>query len=386
MSSLSINKLKDLCENYKNDIVDGPFGSNLKRKDFTKSGIPVLKIQNIKENYILYKNFDYVTEEKYNVLKRHSFISGDIVMTKLGNPLGVSAIVKNVDKGLIVADLVRIRAKKVDTKYLCYYLNSPDNSYFINSQQKGTTRPRIRLDVIRELPVPTPSLSEQKRIVSILDKAFEKIEKAKKNAEKNVENSKKLFESYLKLTFNKLKDKCENKFINEIAQNLDSRRVPVTKKDRINGEYPYFGASGIVDYVNKYIFDEELLLVSEDGANLLARTYPIAFSISGKTWVNNHAHVLKFQNTETQKFVEFFLNSMDLKAYISGMAQPKLNQKSLNSIKIPFPPLSTQKEIVDMLYKFAQQTKEIRKSYQQKFFLLEELKKSILHKAFAGEL
>ena len=115
------------------------------------------------------------------------------------------------------------------------------------------------------------------------------------------------------------------------------------------GEHPYYGASGIVDYVSSYIFDGEFLLVSEDGANLLARSTPIAFSISGKNWVNNHAHVLKFDNYDTRRFVEFYLNSIELSQYISGGAQPKLNQQNLNRIPIPLPSLDRQKYIVSIL-------------------------------------
>jgi type I restriction enzyme, S subunit len=134
-----------------------------------------------------------------------------------------------------------------------------------------------------------------------------------------------------------------------IADNLDSKRVPITKAKRIAGNVPYYGASGIVDQVRDYLFDEELLLISEDGANLLARTYPIAFSVAGKTWVNNHAHVLKFSSIVTQRFVELFLNSISLEPYVSGMAQPKLNQKRLSGIPIPLPPLEEQQRIVAVL-------------------------------------
>ncbi len=148
-----------------------------------------------------------------------------------------------------------------------------------------------------------------------------------------------------------MKQGWEIKTLNQISDNLDSKRVPITKKIRSNGSIPYYGASGIVDYVEEFIFNEDLLLVSEDGANLLARTYPIAFSISGKTWVNNHAHVLKFKNSETQKLVELFLNSIKLDDYVSGMAQPKLNQAMLNKIKIPIPPLPEQQRIVSILDK-----------------------------------
>lgn len=134
--------------------------------------------------------------------------------------------------------------------------------------------------------------------------------------------------------------------LGSIYINLDGKRKPVTKSDRNAGIYPYYGASGIVDYVEDFIFDEDLLLVSEDGANLLARSTPIAFSVSGKIWVNNHAHVLKFENKATQKYVEYFLNSIDISKYVTGAAQPKLNQQSLNSIEIPLPPLEIQQQIV----------------------------------------
>ncbi|RHP63087.1 restriction endonuclease subunit S [Faecalibacterium sp. OF03-6AC] len=140
--------------------------------------------------------------------------------------------------------------------------------------------------------------------------------------------------------------------LEDIAENCDSMRKPVTSGKREAGEYPYYGASGIVDYVKDYIFDGDYLLVSEDGANLLARSTPIAFSISGKNWVNNHAHVLKFDCYETRRFIEFYLNSIDLSSYISGGAQPKLNQKNLNRIEIPLPSQERQKYIVEILDRF----------------------------------
>ena len=110
-----------------------------------------------------------------------------------------------------------------------------------------------------------------------------------------------------------------------------------SKEHRKSGQFPYYGASGIVDYVNDYIFDEDILLISEDGANLLARSTPIAFSVSGQSWVNNHAHVLRFKTLDAQKYVEYYLNSVSIQEYVTGSAQPKLNQKALSGIQIPLP-------------------------------------------------
>ena len=129
-------------------------------------------------------------------------------------------------------------------------------------------------------------------------------------------------------------------------------RKPVTKNLRSAGQYPYYGASGIVDYVDQYLFDGDFLLISEDGANLVARKTPIAFGISGKNWVNNHAHILKFDDVLLQRYVEIYLNSIDLTPYISGGAQPKLNQDNLNKIPIPIPTYHQLKNIVSILDRF----------------------------------
>jgi type I restriction enzyme, S subunit len=147
--------------------------------------------------------------------------------------------------------------------------------------------------------------------------------------------------------------------LENLAENLDSMRKPVTGGQREFGKVPYYGASGIVDYVKDYTFDGDFLLVSEDGANLLARNTPIAFSIKGKSWVNNHAHVLKFNNDVDRKFVEYYLNMIDLTPFISGAAQPKLNKKNLNSIKIPNPLSEIKKEIVRILDTFTNLTSEL---------------------------
>jgi type I restriction enzyme S subunit len=137
--------------------------------------------------------------------------------------------------------------------------------------------------------------------------------------------------------------------LSDVAENLDNKRVPITENERIKGDVPYYGASGIVDYVKGFLFNEDLLCVSEDGANLVARTYPIAFSITRKTWVNNHAHVLRFKDSATQKMVEDYLNSTDLRDFITGVAQPKLNRAMLDAIPVPLPAPDERVKIAECL-------------------------------------
>ena len=270
--------------------------------------------------------------------------------------------------------------------FLYYLLCSPNIFEQFNNLAAGSTVRNLNIKLVSSVQIPLPSREEQKQIVEILDTAFEALEKAKKNIETNLKNTKELFDSKLNEIFSQKGEGWEEKKLNQISLNLDNKRIPITKNKRIEGEIPYYGASGIVDYVEDYIFDEDLLLVSEDGANLLARTYPIAFSVSGKCWVNNHAHILKFENKVNQKFVEYYLNSIKLDDYISGMAQPKLNQTKLNLIPIPYPTINIQTVLIKNIDKLKEKTKQLEQKYQEKLDNIEELKKSLLQKAFSGEL
>lgn len=212
----------------------------------------------------------------------------------------------------------------------------------------------------KRIPIPCPenpekSLQIQAEIVRILDTFTELTTEL--TTELNAR--KKQYNHYRDKLLSFEDGEVEWKPLGEISENLDSKRKPITSSLRESGDIPYYGASGIVDYVKDYIFDEDLLLVSEDGANLLARNTPIAFSISGRTWVNNHAHVLKFERYEERRYIEYYLNSIDLTPYISGAAQPKLNKKNLESISIPNPSLDEKKRIVATLDKFDALTNSI---------------------------
>ena len=141
----------------------------------------------------------------------------------------------------------------------------------------------------------------------------------------------------------------EWKTIEEICEILDRLRKPISQKNRVSGEYPYYGATGIVDYVNDYIFDEKLLLIGEDGAKWGANENT-AFIADGKYWVNNHAHIMRPNREKVLDMIlVYYLNATNLMDYITGATVKKLNQQKLKSIKIPLPPLSEQKRIVSKL-------------------------------------
>jgi type I restriction enzyme S subunit len=136
--------------------------------------------------------------------------------------------------------------------------------------------------------------------------------------------------------------------IGTIMISRDSERIPVSSEERsTRGKlYDYYGASGVIDKIDSYIFDKPLLLIGEDGANLINRSTPIAFIARGKYWVNNHAHVLDGINEEFLRYIEIHINAIDLKPYVTGTAQPKMNQAKMNTIPIFLPPLAEQPRIV----------------------------------------
>ena len=137
--------------------------------------------------------------------------------------------------------------------------------------------------------------------------------------------------------------------LGDLCDVLDSKRKPVTKKDRVSGQYPYYGATGILDYVDDYIFDEPLILVGEDGAKWGAGENT-AFCVIGRCWVNNHAHVLRpRRNIAADKWIIYYLNANDLSPFITGLTVPKLNQAKLREIPIPVPPIPEQKRIIAIL-------------------------------------
>ena len=174
--------------------------------------------------------------------------------------------------------------------------------------------------------------------------------------------------------------------------NKDSERVPlsVAQRQHLKKTYDYYGASGVIDKVDKYLFDKDLLLIGEDGANLINRSTPIAFIAKGKYWVNNHAHVLDVCSGMELSYVALFVNAISLVDYVTGTAQPKMNQEKMNSILLAIPPVKEQHRILE---KMSMVDAFIDKyaSLQTKLDSLDNsvyelLRKSILQEAIQGKL
>lgn len=160
--------------------------------------------------------------------------------------------------------------------------------------------------------------------------------------------------------------------IEECCDILDSRRIPITASERRSGPYPYYGANGIQDYVAEYIFDDELVLLAEDGGNFGSKTRPIAYRVSGKCWVNNHAHVLKPMANVDVDYLCYSLMFYDTEELVNGATRQKLTQAAMRKMLIPQRPITEQKKIVSELSKI----QSIISARQQQLQNLDDLVKA----------
>lgn len=170
--------------------------------------------------------------------------------------------------------------------------------------------------------------------------------------------------------------------LEEVCYILDSKRIPITASDRIAGPYPYYGANGVQDYVGGYIFDDELVLLAEDGGNFGSKEKPIAYRVSGKCWVNNHAHVLKPKEGLDVDYLCYSLMFYDVGQLVNGATRQKLTQADMRTMEIPLPPLDEQQRIAAVLDK-ANEMIDLRK---QQLVKMDELVKARFVEVFGDAI
>lgn len=242
----------------------------------------------------------------------------------------------------------------------------------------------IDMDTFWEIPMAIPCLEEQQKIadfLSLVDEVITASEEEVANLETQKKAvMKKVFSQEVRFKKPDGSDfpEWEEKRLDEVVEFLDGMRKPIETGDRVAGPYPYYGASGITDYVEGYIFDEDLILLSEDGANILDRNYRVCFMARGKYWVNNHAHVLRANTDCVNEYICEYLESLDYSRMNSGSAQPKLNQQTCRKIPVKKPCLEEQRLIANFLSDFDEAIAAAKKELE----LWKELKKGLLQQMF----
>ena len=297
--------------------------------------------------------------------------------------------------------------KEIDPSYAFYYLKSIRQ--LADSLGTGTTFKELSGTTAKTLPFRIAPTNEQTRIAQKLDELLAQVDTLKaridgipallKRFRQSVlaaAVSGRLTEEWRGLQSDSLPQSHSADMpagwsvipLGNYAANHDGARKPISAKERESrkGDHPYFGATGQIDRIDGYTHDGEFVLVGEDGANLLTRAKPLAFIAKGQIWVNNHAHVIASPSGHSNTYLAIYLNTLDITPWVSGSAQPKLNQKNMNEIPVHVPPPAEQVEIVrrvEQLFAIADQLEAKVASAKSR---IDHLTQSILAKAFRGEL
>lgn len=245
--------------------------------------------------------------------------------------------------------VLRPKTDRLLTNFLFHLIGTAEFYKFIDANQHGASYPAISDGVVKEFRIPVPPLEVQHEIVRVLD-AFQSLEA---ELEAELEARRLQYAHYRDSLLSFHGGVVRELLLGEVVSNLDSQRRPVTRSNRQNGEYPYYGANGVQDYVDGYIFDGTFLLIGEDGSVVQKDGSPVINWAVGKIWVNNHAHVLVAKSDDIDlRYLFYYLQTVDITPYTTGGTQPKLNQGNMNRIPILVPPIGEQKRIVAILDKF----------------------------------
>ena len=379
-------ELEKVAAKTKYPIGDGDHGA-IKPACYQDHGVPYIRVADITwESQIVRSKMVYIPQEVNEANPKSFLYPGDIVISKTGATIGKVAIIPDDIK--IANTTASIGKVTLDTdlaipKYVLWCMKSHQFQTQMWRVSHKSAQPGFNVKDLKKFKIPLPPLDQQKKIAAILDAADAYRQKTKALIEKYDALTQSLFLDMFGDPVSNPKG-WESSKLGLIVENKDSKRKPVKSSDRENmdGDYPYYGASGIIDYVNWFTHEGDNLLIGEDGANLLARSKPIAFIAKGQYWVNNHAHVLGCNGKALLVFIEFFINLIDLSNYVTGSAQPKLNRKNMDQIKIFCPPIELQNQFADSVQAIEGQKGQAQASLAQ----AEDLFNSLLQRAFKGEL
>lgn len=391
-----IKKLGEVC-----DFENGDRGTNYPSKAHrTQTGIPFINAGHLSNNGIDFKEMDYISTERYELLGAGKIRKNDILFCLRGS-LGKFASVENLDIGAIASSLVILRPKEsVLHRYLLCYLESNICVEMINNYKGGAAQPNLSAGSLKNFKIPIPPLLEQERIVSILNKTFSAIEQAKQNAAKNLKNAKELFDSYLNGVFTNKGDDWEEKSLGEVC-NVIGGGTPSKSNNKFYDGDIYWAT--VRDMKGEIITDTEHKItkdaVKNSSTNIIPKGNVIIATrvglgkiclIENDTAINQDLRgVVPIHDKKLSvDFLFRWFKSISHKIVEEGTGATVQGVKLhfIKSLIIYIPSLKIQQTIVQKLEALQVETKQLEAIYQDKITELEELKKSILQKAFNGEL
>ena len=381
-------------------------GDWVESKDQSPKGLRLIQTGNVGQGVFKdrVEKARYISEETFKRLRCTEIFEGDCLISRLPDPPGRSCLLPDTGERMITAvdcTIVRFNPQQVVPSFFNYYSQSQDYLSAVDSETTGTTRKRISRSKLGLIPVPVPPLPEQQRIIGILDKAFDGIATAKTNAEKNLQNARALFESHLQSVFTQRGEGWAEKRIGEACV-LRSGTTLAPEIEKPSGEIPYLKVAdmNILENLNGVTCSSRYVSKNDVNASNLLPVGTTIFPKRGGAILTNKKRltmrvicadlnimgVTPKQGLLPQFLFNFFLK-LDLRKINNGSSIPQINNYSIEPLIIAFPKsVLAQQAIVDKISSLSKGTQRLESIYQQKLTALDELKKSLLHQAFSGEL
>ncbi|WP_411870048.1 restriction endonuclease subunit S [Vulcanococcus limneticus] len=399
--------LGEVCEVF----ADGDW---VERKDQSSEGIRLIQTGNVGEG--VYKDRSekarYISEATFARLRCTEIFEGDCLVSRLPDPVGRSCILPSTGERMITAvdcTILRFSTKQLLPAFFNLYSQSVDYLALVARECTGTTRNRISRSSLARIPIPVPPLPEQQRIVALLDEAFAGLATAKANAERNLQNSRAVFESHLQSVFSQRGEGWVEKPFEEL---IESNVIGLTKGSRDQGDdkmWPYVKMNNITrdncfdftrftcvdateEEVNKYsLRDGDFLFNTRNSYELVGKACIYECGSNDAVLFNNNIMRIRFKSEVDARFVLLAFSSKPVSGELNALKSGTTNVsaiyfKDLKSLVVPIPSTDEQKLIAKKLDALSDKTQRLTRLYERKLAALEELKKSLLHQAFNGEL
>lgn len=388
----------------------GRIGWNgLKSEEFQEKSYAYLVTgQDFNSDVVNWEKCYQISKERYDEDPFIQLENGDLLVTKDGT-IGKVAKVANLDKpACLNSGIFVVKQTKgvFEQNYLYWFFVSNQLKEFVGFNSTGSTIAHLYQNVFENMPLAVPSLTEQKAIASYLDYKVGQIDASISAINTQIDDLKSYRQSIISEAVTKglnpdmpMKDSGiewigrvpeEWEILKEkyIFENLDYLRKPISSesRERNNPIYDYYGASGVIDKIDHYNVEGKVLLIGEDGANLVMRNLPLVYKAVGRFWVNNHAHILKPKAGVDYDYMYYTMEAADYMPFITGAAQPKLSQENLNRVSYPVPTFYEQKSIASFLDVKTSKIDTAITSLEQQRDDLDSLKQSIISEAVTGKI
>ena len=350
-----------------------------------------LSPSNIIDGNISYKNCTYISLFKYEESPEIKIYNNDIVLVKTGSTFGKSALIKNLyEKATLNPQLIVFKNLKINNILFSYIMKTKYFMKQIYGTIVGGAIPTLSQEQVYKFNILVPTKLEQEKIAEVLSDIDELIASTQKLIDKKKDLKTATMQKILTP-----KENWKQKTLEEIFFILDNLRIPLNESQRRSGEYPYCGANGIVDYIDNWCIDDDIILIAEDGGYFDEyATRKIAYKINGKCWVNNHAHILKAKQEYSQELLYQMLVHKNITNYITGGTRAKLNKEVLLKIEFVVPTSYTEQQkiaqtLFDMDAEIEALEKELNKYKDLKTGMMQELltgKKRLLNSPNKVEL